>query len=405
MDGQLMLGVFSESVGSPCPGAMIVVSNVDNDKIVEQLITGEDGTTDIVNLSAPSNELSQVPERIEQPYSEYNVTVTAPGYETVRIEGVQIFADAPAIQNVTLAEGSQDSLRTIRIKPHVLWGDFPPKIPEDEVKPLPNPTGFVVLDKPVVPELIVVHDGLPDNANAKNYYVPFKDYIKNVASCEIYSTWPEETIRSNILAIISFTLNRVFTEWYRNKGKNFTITNSTAYDHAFVYGRNIFKEISQITDDIFTTYITRPNIRQPLFAQYCDGKKSLCPGQLSQWGSKDLGDRGLSSMDILRNYYGTDIYLSEAEKVMGVPTSFPGKTLSIGSQGKDVTTIQKQLNVIANNYPSIKKIVEDGKYGPKTVEAVKEFQGIFKMPQTGEVDFATWYRISDIYVAVAKLVS
>jgi hypothetical protein len=301
------------------------------------------------------------------------------------------------------AQEMQDNSNIIVIKAHTLWGEYPDKIPEDEIKPLSESSGFVVLDKPVIPQYIIVHDGLPNDTTAKNYWVPFKDYIKNVASSEIYATWPISTIEANVLAILSFTLNRVFTEWYRNKGKNFTVTSSTAYDHAFFYGRNIYKEISVIVDSIFTSYVTRPNIIQPLFTQYCDGRNSSCPKWMTQWGSKDLGDKGYSSTNILKHFYGQNLYITQAPTVVGVPSSFPGFNLQVGSRGREVSTIQSQLNAISNNFPIIKKQAVDGIFGPNTKEAVQAFQRTFNLPASGIVDFPTWYRIADIYVAVTKL--
>ena len=194
----------------------------------------------------------------------------------------------------------------------------------------------------------------------------------------------------------------MYTEWYRGKGYDFTITNSTAYDQSFVMGRTIFESISQVVDDIFTTYITREGISQPLFAQYCDGRRVQCNG-LSQWGSQALAEQGLDAISILRRYYGSDIYLTTAEKVEGVPMSFNGQVLSLGSQGEDVRTIQSQLNAISNNFPAIGKLRVDGVYGPATQQSVLTFQQVFHMPQTGEVDFATWYSISNIYVAVTGM--
>ena len=233
--------------------------------------------------------------------------------------------------------------------------------------------------------------------------MPFKDYIKNVACSEIYSTWPDATLRANVLAIISFVLNRVFTEWYRGKGYDFTITSSTAYDHAFVYGRNIYKSISIVVDEMFNTYITKFGIRQPLLAQYCDGKKVSCPNWMSQWGSKYLGDQGYNAINILRRYYGQDIYLEQARKVSGIPASYPGVVLQVGSRGKDVRTIQNQLLTISRNYPAIPKLKVDGIFGNMTRQAVQIFQQVFYLPASGLVDFPTWYKISNIYVAVAKL--
>jgi hypothetical protein len=260
-----------------------------------------------------------------------------------------------------------------------------------------------VLPEPVVPEFIIVHMGVPANASAARHWVPFKDYIKNVASSEIYATWPEQTLRANILAIISFTLNRVFTEWYRGQGKTFTITNSTQFDQAFIHGRNIFTEISTVVDDIFTTYITRPNIRQPLFAQYNDGRRTNNPGWLSQWGSKYLGDKGYAALDILKHYYGQNIYLTQAHKVAGVPQSYPGTALRVGSSGPEVRVIQEQLNRVSDNFPLIPKVRVDGVFGEATEEAIKTFQRIFRLAQDGVVGPSTWYRLSHIYVAVTGM--
>ena len=263
---------------------------------------------------------------------------------------------------------------------------------------MPAPTSGVVLAKPVIPEFITVHQGSPNNTSASNVTVLYKDYIKNVASCEIYSTWSESTIRANVYAIISFTLNRIYTEWYRGKGKNYQITNSTAYDHAFNYGRNIYDNIGAIVDDIFSTYIRRYGRKQPLLTQYCDGKNVQCPEWMTQWGSKYLGDKGKTPYEILTHFYGTDIELVTAEQVAGSPASYPGYDLIVGSTGDEVSTIQEQLNRIARNYPLIPKVAVDGVYGSTTQEAVKVF-----LPQTGVVDYATWYRISDIYVGVSKI--
>jgi len=327
------------------------------------------------------------------------------GYKTVRIEGTQILPNSTALQDVSLepVETPPAGPENIPIEPHTLYGVFPPKIPESEVKPLPDSSGFVVLPQPVVPEFIIVHEGVPTDASARNVWVYFQDYIKNVASCEIYSTWPRESLKANILAILSFTMNRVYTEWYRGKGFDFTITNSTAFDQAYVHGRNIYEDISTLVDDLFTTYITRPGIRQPLLTQYCDGTRVQCPNWMTQWGSKNLAEQGYDAISILRYYYGQEIYLMEAEKVSGVPISYPGTDLQVGSTGPAVRTIQEQLNAISNNYPAINKVREDGVYGEQTRVAVETFQSIFNMPVTGIVNFATWYKISAIYVAVTRM--
>ena len=202
---------------------------------------------------------------------------------------------------------------------------------------------------------------------------------------------------------MSFTLNRVYTEWYRNKGYDFTITSSTAYDHKWINGRNVFENISQLVDEIFDQYLARPNVRQPILTQYCDGKRVTCPNWMSQWGSKYLGDIGYSPIEIIRNYYGENMYISSAEQISGIPASWPGYDLTIGSSGAKVMQLQEQLNAIADVYTAIPHIIVDGIYGNNTREAVKEFQSIFGLPVTGVVDFRTWYKISNIYVGITRI--
>ena len=402
--GRLQVSAFAQDIGKPLNNASVKISfSYDKTKTVEELVTNNSGQTDTVNLAAPPLAYSLQPGD-KKPYAEYDVTVTVDGYHPLTIEKVQILPNVKALQSVRLQPIVETELPVnISVEQHTLWGVFPPKIPEDSVKPLPESLGFVVLPNPVVPEFIIVHEGIPSDTSARNLYIPFKDYIKNVASCEIYSTWPSETIKANVLAILSFTLNRVYTEWYRGKGYNFTVTNSTAYDQAFSYERNIFEEISATVDDLFTTFVTKPEIRQPLFTQYCDGIRTSCPNWLQQWGSKTLGEQGYNAIDILKNYYGQDIFLLGAKKVAGIPVSYPGTALQTGSTGANVRTIQEQLNAISNNYPAIAKLRVDGVFGAKTRDSVVTFQNIFSLPASGVVDFATWYKISDVYVAVAGL--
>ncbi|WP_297132459.1 spore cortex-lytic germination protein SleC, partial [Terrisporobacter sp.] len=409
--------VIDSSTNRPIQDATVNIYGLDEEYnntgiVYSNLQTNESGQVRTLTLEAPDIIYSLEPSDVK-PYSEYIVEVVSEGYDTVVINGSQILPSETAIQGVPMTPLNRKRNSRKRqteiiydISAHTLWGNFPPKIPESSLKPIPPPTGFVVLDEPVVPEFIVVHDGLPENTSAQNYWVPFKEYIKNVASSEIYSTWPEQTIYANVIAIISFTLNRVFTEWYRNKGLNFTITSSTAYDHKYTHNRNIFENISVVVDDIFNTFIRRPpTARQPLLAQYCDGKKSQCPDQMTQWGSKDLGDQGYDYEGILRYFYGDNITFAQANIVSGVPVSFPGFTLQVGSNNNYVRTIQNQLNAISNSYPAIPKVAEDGVYGEQTANAVRTFQQIFGLPQTGVVDFKTWYEISRVYVATTKIAS
>ena len=395
--GYLQVNTFFQGVGSPAQGATVRVFNSDTKSIVSESQTDAQGQVKNIALITPPIEYS-LQYGLPRPFNQYDVQVIYHDYQSVYISNVQLFPERTAIQNVLLLP----SYNAIDIPYPTLWGTYPPKIPESEVKKLPLPTGQIVLPEPVVPSLITVHEGRPEDSSASNYTVGFKDYIKNVASCEIYSTWPREAIKANVFAILSFTLSRVYTEWYRGKGYGFTITNSTAFDQAFSFGRNIFDEISEVVDEIFTTYISRPDLVQPLFTQYCDGKRVKRAGWLSQWGSKELADQGLNALQILKTYYGSDIVLKQAKKVEGIPLSFTN-VLKIGSTGDAVKTIQQQLNTISNNYPLIKKVVVDGVYGASTAEAVRTFQQIFDLPETGEVNFPTWYSISNIFVAISKL--
>lgn len=392
--GLLKINVFRGNVGNPAQNAMVSILNPETGSVIEQSETNAEGQLPPIRLPAPPIENSQ---RYggAKPFNQYNMRVRMTDYNDAVIDNIQIFPETTAIQNVTLTLRTEDVI----IPYPTLWGNFPEKIPESEIKKLPNVGNLVVLPEPVVPSVIVVHNGVPSNRSAENYTVSFKEYIKNVASSEIYSNWPRETLKANILAIISFTLNRVYTEWYRSKGYDFTITNSTAFDQSFTYGRNIFQEISDVVDEVFTMYISRTDIIQPLFTQYCDGIRVNRTGWLSQWGSKELGDQGYNALQILRTYYGYNITLKEAVKVDGVPLSFSG-VLNIGSRGDPVRTIQNQLNRIARNYPLIPQLIEDGVYGSQTAEAVRIFQQIFDLPVTGIVDFSTWYAISDIFNAV-----
>lgn len=395
--GYLQVNTFFQGVGSPAQGATVRVFNSDTKSIVSESQTDAQGQVKNIALITPPIEYS-LQYGLPRPFNQYDVQVIYQDYQSAYISNVQLFPEQTAIQNVLLLP----SYNAIDIPYPTLWGTYPPKIPESEVKRLPLPTGQVVLPEPVVPSLITVHEGRPEDSSASNYTVGFQDYIKNVASCEIYSTWPREAIKANVFAILSFTLSRVYTEWYRGKGYGFTITNSTAFDQAFSFGRNIFDEISEVVDEIFTTYISRPDLVQPLFTQYCDGKRVKRAGWLSQWGSKELADQGLNALQILKTYYGSDIVLKQAKKVEGIPLSFTN-VLKIGSTGDAVKTIQQQLNTISNNYPLIKKVVVDGVYGASTAEAVRTFQQIFDLPETGEVNFPTWYSISNIFVAISKL--
>lgn len=402
--GQLQIHVTTERGFFPIKDASIRLSYTGNPtEIIEELSTDISGQTAAVELPAPPLEYSMEPSEF-QPYSEYTIQVNASGYRPINISGISVLPDKTSIQNVRMETATVENPleRNIVITANTLYGNFPPKIPEDEIKPMTE-NGEIVLSRVVIPEYVIVHDGPPSDSSANDYYVRYRDYIKNVASSEIYATWPDAALRANILAIMSFTLNRVYTEWYRNKGYDFTITSSTAFDHKFVYGRNIFSNISNIVDEMFNSYLSRPNVRQPILTQYCDGQRVSCPNWMTQWGSKYLADQGYSTIEILRYYYGSSMYINTADEISGVPASWPGSNLEVGSTGDKVRMLQEQLNRIARNYPALPTIAVDGIYGSATKAAVEKFQSIFGLPVTGIVDFRTWYRISEIYVAVSRI--
>ena len=402
--GQLRISAVSAEGNAPVDDATVEISYTgEPERILEQLKTDSSGNTETIDLAAPPVEYSMEPGDT-QPYSEYNLKITAPGYDEVLISGIQILSGQLGLSNIRMTPTVTETApyNPLVIGAHTLWKLYPPKIAEPEIKDLAE-TGEIVLSRVVVPETIIVHAGPPTDSSAPNYYVPYRDYIKNVASSEIYATWPESTIIASVLAIMSFTMNRVYTEWYRNQGFDFTITSSTAYDHFFVYGRNVYESISRVVDTIFTNYLSRPNVRQPILTQYCDGKRVSCPNWMSQWGSMYLGEQGYTPIEIIRNYYGSDMYINSAEQISGIPASWPGANLTVGSTGPKVRQMQEQLDRISRTYPALPSVTADGIYGESTKQAVAAFQRVFGLPSTGIVDYPTWYKISEIYVAVTRI--
>lgn len=402
--GKLQVNVTSSITSRPIEDATIAISLTGNpSNVVEIIKTDTVGQTIEVELPAPKLEYSLEPSA-EQPYSEYTIMIKAPEYESMTVKGVQVLPYITAIQNSALLPernlGKKEECYVIG--PNTLFGQYPPKIAESEIKEI-GEKGSLLPENPIIPEFIIVHDGPPTDLGAQNYYVKYRDYIKNVASSEVYATWPEATIQANVLAILSFTLNRIYTDWYKNKGYSFNITSSTAFDHKFIPERNIFEPISRVVDTIFTNYLSFPDVKQPILAQYCDGKRISCPNWMTQWGAKSLGDQGNSAIEILKHFYGETMYISTANEVSGVPYSWPGAALIMGTVGDKVKKVQEQLNGIAKAYPLLPTVEVDGAYGEATAEAVKLFQKIFKLPQTEAVDYATWYKISEIYVAISRL--
>lgn len=400
--GKLRISVISNQELQPIAGAQVTISYTEEpSQAIFTGITDISGETEEITLTAPAFAYSQTPSDI-QPYTDYNITVEADGYEPALVSGTEILPDRVALQQIRMVPAERIEEEQIVVIPaHTLFGEYPPKLPEAEIKSMAE-TGEIVLSRVVIPEYVIVHDGLPSDNTAPNYWVRYKDYVKNVASCEIYATWPEAALYANILAIMSFTLNRVYTEWYRGQGRDFTITSSTAYDQKWIYGRNIFENIGNLVDNVFANYLSRPGVTQPILTSYCDGNRTTCNG-LSQWGSRDLAEQGYTAIEILRYFYGNDMFINTAEVISGVPSFYPGYSLSIGASGEKVRQLQNQLNRIAKNYPAIPTLTADGIYGAATEEAVRVFQRVFNLPQTGVTDYATWYEISDIYVGVSRI--
>lgn len=401
--GFLQVRLTAGRTAKPVAGASVEVSfEGEPGDPIGTYMTDESGMTELIPLDAPDVQYSMEFSE-EQPYAQYTVQASADGYEDVEVAGIEILPGETAVQEIRMPEATQaEPFERIVIGPHVLFGNYPPKIAEPEIKPTPE-SGEIVLSRVVIPEYVIVHDGTPSDGSAQNYWVRFKDYIKNVASSEIYATWTDAAIRANVLAIMSFVLNRVYTEWYRNQGYDFTITSSTAFDQKWIYGRNIFQNISNIVDELYGNYLSRPNVKQPILTQYCDGKRVTCPNWMSQWGAQELGEQGYSAVEILRYYYGDSIYINTAVEISGVPSSWPGYDLSQGASGEKVRQIQEQLNAIARAYPALPRLTADGVYGAATREAVQEFQSVFGLPVTGVINYSTWYRISELYVAVSRI--
>ncbi len=366
------------------------------------IVTGGDGKSTVVRIEAPDEEFSFNESLDSFAYSLVDVYVEADNFVPVFVRGVQIF---PALQSELPLTLEPD----VSLFPRGYVQKF--RVPDNAVVSAPlrvreyaeSEITTDVLPEVIIPANIVVHLGAPSNSAAENLTVPFTEYIKNVASSEIFPTWNEEAIRANIYAQISLALNRVYTEWYRSQGYPFQITNTTQFDQAFVKGRNIFDNISKIVDEIFNTYIRRDGNYEPLFAQYCDGVRTNCNG-MSQWGSQRLAEQGYTAFNILQHYYGNGIELTRTDNISEEGQSYPGTPLSLGSFGEDVLRIQIQLDRIRQDYPLIPRIERlNGRFGSETDSAVRTFQDIFNLMVDGIVGLATWYKISRIYAAVTRL--
>lgn len=405
--GYILIQLSTDQEALPVTNARIKITNSDTNETVFESKSGVDqsGRSPIITVEAPDKALSLEPMPKQYiPYGRYDISIEADGFNNFEIDGVSVFDGTTSIQNVSLNEISESEIQgffnpsqeRIVIPPHQLLLD----VQRDQK------TGVItqpfVLREVYIPEYITVHLGAP-NSWAQDVTVRFVDYIKNVASSEIYPTWPEESLRANIYAQITFALNRVYTEWYRSRGYSFQITNSTAYDQYFVNGRNIFENISKIVDTIFSEYFSIVSSRAPYFTSYCNGTTSKCNG-LSQWGTVDLANEGKRALQILQYYYGNDKILKRTPIIAGLVESYPGSPVRLYDRNSNVTIVQQQLNRIAQNYPAIPRVNPvDGIFGRQTEASVKTFQRVFNLVQDGIVGRATWYKLSAIYTAVKRL--
>lgn len=396
--GYLIIQARTANDAIPLGGVEIRIQD-EQGNTVYKLTTDESGETEAVSLETAERGLSLEPDYGGIPYTAYDVFAQASGFNSFFVSGVPIFEGETAIQPVLLSP--MEERQRSPVVNEIVLGPPAVAMEEERYQEGPNPE-LRILRQVVIPNPITVHLGSP-SSNAQNVQVPFIDYVKNVASSEIYPTWPDAALRANIYAIITFALNRVFTEWYRSREYKFDITNNTAYDQAFVPGRTIYASISRIVDEIFNEYVRRRGQNSPYFTSFCNGTTATCPG-MSQWGTVSLANQGLAPIQILRTYYPNDIEIAETDIITGVVTSYPGTALRIGSRGLDVQTIQTYLNRIRRNYPAIPEITDEtGVFGNSTSDAVKKFQSVFNLAADGVVGKSTWYKISSIYTAVTRL--
>ncbi len=399
--GYLMMQARTAHDAVPLRGVQISVLDDEQNRIYE-LTTDENGDTRSVSLETVDKSYSQNENFAGTPYVTYNVLARAQGFNTLFVADIPIFDGELAVLPLSLVPMQEDQRSSEQTRITVGAPAVTMTGEREQEGPGREAGDQYVLRQVVIPNPITVHMGTPDST-ASNIQVSFPDYVKNVASSEIYPTWPEAALRANIYAIITFALNRVYTEWYRAKGYSFDITNSTAYDQYFVYGRPVYESISRIVDQIFNEYVRRQGQNAPYFTSFCNGTTANCAG-LSQWGTVTLANQGYTPIRILRYYYPDDIEIAETNAVSNVVTSYPGTPLRVGSTGLDVQTIQTYLNRIRRNYPAIPVITDEtGVFGDSTRAAVTKFQSIFNLATDGVVGKATWYKISNLYTAVTRL--
>ena len=394
--GTLRVQSFAQRFTSAVPEVLITVTGPGFSRT---FLTDAEGTAPDLAIEAPPQALSLTENPSAQPYAAVTLTAEKKGWQRQVIQDIQIFPCQTTLATLEMIPVNESTpgrqrVEPVEIPPHPLYAGEGGSGPGPKVSPR-------VLDQVIIPKNITVHLGKPA-ASARNVTVSFRKYIANVASSEVYPTWPEQALRANIHAQISLALNRIYTEWYPSKGYRFNITNSTSYDQYFVYGRTIFDVMERITDDIFNTYVRRSGTIEPYYTEYCDGKTVTCPG-MKQWGTVTLANQGRSALQILRNYYGNSVEIVRTQNIQSIPSSYPGSPLRRGDSGTSVATIQRQLNRIAKDYPFFGTVSVDGSFGAATETLVKRFQKQFNLTQDGVVGRATWYKISYIYVSVKDL--
>ena len=396
--GILRIQAFAARQSAPVEGVVVTVSG---NGFTHTCTTDAEGNAADITLTTPACALSlDETNTTTRPYALCDLTAARPGYRTVRIQGVQVFPGQVTLARPEMIPDTEETRdipsEPIVIPTHALFAGSGGSGPSPMANCEPR-----VLSRVVIPKNITVHLGRPA-ASARNVTVSFRDYIANVASSEVYPTWPEQALRANIHCQISLALNRIYTEWYPSKGYSFNITNSTSYDQYYVHGRTVFQVMVKLTDDIFNTYIRKTGTVNPYYAEYCDGKSVTCPG-LKQWGTVTLANQGRSALSILKYYYGQNIEIVRTNNIQSIPQSYPGSPLQQGDRGSAVFTLQRQLNRIAKDYPFLGKLTVDGIFGARMADTVKRFQKQFSLTADGVVGRQTWYKISYIYVSVKDL--
>ena len=400
--GILRIQSYAARQSAPVDGVTVTVSG---SGFTTTFITGPSGGAADLEIDAPEEGYSlDEGNTTVLPYAVCDITAEKAGWRTVQIKGAQIFAGQVTLARLEMIpevaraapDGAVPPEEPVVIPTHPLFAGVGGSGPAPGAQPAPR-----VLTAVVIPKTITVHLGRP-NESARNVTVSFRDYIANVASSEVYPTWPEQALRANIHCQISLALNRIYTEWYPSRGYSFNITGSPGVDQAYVHGRTVFDVMVRLTDELFNTYLRKAGTVNPYYAEYCDGKTVSCPG-LKQWGTVSLANEGRSALSILRYYYGSSIETARTSNIAAIPQSYPGSPLRQGASGTSVYTLQRQLNRIAKDYPAFGKLTVDGAFGPAMAETVKKFQRQFGLTADGVVGRSTWYKISYIYVSVKDL--